>query len=97
MRYVRNLLLVVGNTFQIDEIDVLLPVVSKEFEQLVGKYKLDFVDCLQVATLKHEKYRIFDGPSKSILITADRELAKAARSENARVWECSSEDPPPRN
>jgi len=97
LRYVRNLLLVVDNTFQIDELDVLLPVVSKEFEQLVGKYKLDFVDCLQVATLKHGKHRIFDGPSKSILITADRELAKAARSENARVWECSSEDPPPRN
>jgi predicted nucleic acid-binding protein len=97
LKYVKKLLLVVGNTFQIDELDVLLPVVIKEFEQLVGKYKLDFIDCLQIATLKHGKYRIFDGPSKSVLITADRELAKAARSEGARVWECSSEDPSSRN
>ncbi len=97
LKYVKELLRVVGNTFQTDELEVLLPVVGKEFEQLVGKYKLDFIDCLQIATLKHGKYRIFDGPSKSILITADHKLAEAARSEGARVWECSSEDPPPRN
>ena len=97
LKYVKNLLRVVGNTFQIDELEALLPVVSEEFEQLVKKYKLDFVDCFQIATLKHGKYRVFDGPSKSILITADRELASVARSEKMRVWECSSEEPPPRN
>ena len=97
LKYVKALLRVVGNTFQTDELEALLPVVSNEFERLVGKYNLDFVDCLQIATLKYGKYRIFDGPSKSILITADRDLAKAARSEGARVWECSREDPPPRN
>lgn len=97
LKYVKGLLRVVGNTFQIDELEVLLPVVSKEFERLVGKYKLDFVDCFQIATIKHGKHRIFVGPSQSILITADRDLAKAARSEGMRVWECSSENPPPRN
>jgi predicted nucleic acid-binding protein len=97
LKYVKDLIRIVCNTFQIDELEILSPVVSGEFERLVAKYKLDFVDCLQIATLKHGKYRIFDGPSKSILITADRELAKAARSEGARVWECSSENPPPGN
>ena len=95
LKYVKDLIRVVGNTFEIDELDILLPVVSSEFERLVNKYKLDFVDCFQVATLKHGKYRIFDGPSKSVLITADRELAKAAQAEGARVWECTSEPPPP--
>ena len=96
LKYVKDLIREVGNTFQIDELEALLPVVSSEFERLVIKYRLDFIDCLQIATLKHGKYRIFDGPSTSILI-ADRELARAARSEGARVWECSSEDPPPEN
>jgi len=56
LKYVRDLIRVVGNTFEIDELDMLLPVVSSEFERLVTKYKLDFVDCFQVATLKHGKY-----------------------------------------
>ena len=96
LKYVIDLLRVVENTFQFDELDVLLPVVSSEFEQLVARYKLDFIDCFQIAILKHGKYGIFEGASQSILITADRELAAAARSEKMRVWECSSEDPPAR-
>jgi len=94
LKYVRDLIRVIGNTFQIDELEILLPLVSSEFERLVGKYKIDFVDCLQIVTIKHGRFRIFDGPSKSILITADRELARAARAEGARVWECSSEAAP---
>jgi predicted nucleic acid-binding protein len=94
LKFVKDLIRVVGNTFQLDELEILLPLVSSEFERLVTNYKIDFVDCLQIATIKHGKYRIFDGPSKSILITADRELAKAARAEGARVWECTSESAP---
>jgi len=94
LKYVKDLIRVIGNTFQIDELEILLPLVSSEFERLVGNYKIDFVDCLQIVTIKHGRFRIFDGPSKSILITADRELARAARAEGARVWECSSETAP---
>lgn len=94
LKSVQGLIRDVGNHFQIDELDVLLPVVRTEFEQLVSKYKIDFIDCLQIATIKHGKYRIFDGPSKSILITADRELAEVARTEGLRVWECTSEPAP---
>jgi predicted nucleic acid-binding protein len=94
LKYVKDLIRVVGNTFEIDELEILLPVVRTEFEQLVAKYKIDFIDCLQIATIKHGKYRIFDGPSKSILITADRELARVARNEDIRVWECTTEPAP---
>lgn len=97
LKYVKDLIRVVGNTFQTDELEILAPIAGSEFERLVTKHRLDFVDCFQIATLKHGKYRIFEGPSKSILITADRNLAKAARSEGARVWECTSEEPPPEN
>jgi predicted nucleic acid-binding protein len=54
---VRNLIRIIGNTFQIDELDVLLPFVGNEFERLATKYKLDFIDCLQIATLKHGSIR----------------------------------------
>ena len=97
LKCVKELILVTGNTFQIDEMPILDPEVRSEFERLSKSYRLDFVDCLQIITILKGKFRIFAGPSQSVLITADRELAKAARTEGARVWECSSEDPPPRN
>ena len=44
-------------------------------------------------TILHGQFRQLGPPSKSILITADRGLALAARAEGARVWECTSEPP----
>jgi hypothetical protein len=35
LKYVKDLIHVVGNTFQIDEPETLLPLVSNEFERLV--------------------------------------------------------------
>lgn len=97
LKGVNDLIREVGNHFQIDELEISLPVVRTEFENLVKKYELDFIDCLQIATLKHGKYRIFGGPSQSMLITADRELAKASRAEGGRVWECTTEAVPSLN
>jgi predicted nucleic acid-binding protein len=92
--YVRNFIRVTGNTFQIDEVPILEPIVISEAERLIAKHKIDFVDCFQIVTIMQGRFRIFVGDSQSILITADRELASAARSEGARVWECTSEPAP---
>jgi predicted nucleic acid-binding protein len=94
LTYVKNLIRVTGNTFRINEVSILQPIVSTEFDRLVAKYKIDFVDCLQIVTITQGEFRILNGPSQSILVTADRELARAARTEGARVWECSSEPAP---
>jgi predicted nucleic acid-binding protein len=92
--YLRNFIRVTGNTFQIDEVPILEPIVISEAERLIAKYKIDFVDCFQIVTVLRGKFRIFNGPSQSILITADRELSRVARAESARVWECTSEPAP---
>src|ERR1039457_1096632 len=47
---VRNFIRVIGNTFRIDEVPILLPLVTSEVERLVSKYKIDFVDCFQIVT-----------------------------------------------
>ncbi len=94
LAYVRNFIRVTGNTFQVDEVPILSPVVSSEAERLVARYKIDFVDCFQIVTIMRGRFRIFVGESQSILVTADHELAKAARSEGARVWECTIEPAP---
>jgi predicted nucleic acid-binding protein len=66
-----------------------------EAEKLLDKYDLDFIDCVQIVTILHGKEGVFRGPSQPILITADRDLAKAACAEGAKAWDCTSEAPPP--
>lgn len=48
----------------------------------------------QIVTLKKGRYRSFVGESQSLLITADADLAKAARSEGLQVWDCINEAGP---
>ena len=76
---------VIGANLQIDEVPILKPLVFTEAERLIQKYKIDFIDCFQIVTMLHGQFRFFCLDSKSILITADREVAKAARAEGARV------------
>ncbi|MBI3895757.1 MAG: type II toxin-antitoxin system VapC family toxin [Acidobacteria bacterium] len=85
----------VGWKLEIEEIPILSDKLLSEAVTRIKKYDLDFVDCVQIVTILHGKYKIFCGDSKSVLITADRELAKVARAEGLRVWECTSEPPPP--
>ena len=80
---------VLGANLQIDEVSILSPNVRNEAQRLIQTYKIDFLDCFQVVTILRGRNR-----SNSILVTADRQLAKAARAEGARVWECTSEVAP---
>lgn len=95
VRYVRTFIQrIIGGNLQIDEVEILKPIVFREAERLIKKYKIDFIDCFQIVTVLHGQYRVLVDESQSMLITADRELAKAARGEGARVWECTSEPAP---
>ena len=107
IRYVKTFVgRIIGGNLEIDEpkssewIGNYPPILSTlklldEAETLLNKHDLDFIDCVQIATIRHGKYSRGCGDSKSILITADRQLAEVARAEGARVWECTSEPPPP--
>jgi predicted nucleic acid-binding protein len=91
---VRNFIRVTVNQFKVEVSIVEYRVVVAETERLVAKYKIDFIDCFQIVTIMQGEFSFLAGPSQSILITADRGLAVAARAEKARVWECTSEPAP---
>lgn len=55
---------------------------------------IDFIDSIQVVTVLHGRFSVFTGDPQSLFITTDKALAKAARQEGARVWECRKEPPP---
>ncbi len=65
-----------------------------EVEKIAQTHKLDLSDALQLFTIKNGKYSHLGPESASILITADKGLAKAAEKMNIRVWNCSREPAP---
>jgi predicted nucleic acid-binding protein len=58
-------------------------------------YGLDLSDALQLLSVKHGKFCKLAKESKTVLITSDRALAKAAKTEGLRVWNCERESEPP--
>ena len=78
----------------LDEVDLSDSKIFEEVESIIKEHRLDLSDAFQTVTIKWGKYSNFSGESQSLLITADRGLAKAARSEGIKVWECSHEPVP---
>jgi hypothetical protein len=61
---------------------------------MIKQHGIDFLDCLQIVTILHGQFRHLGPNSKSLLITADEELAKAARAEGVNVWDCINDSAP---
>ncbi|TAK03091.1 PIN domain-containing protein [bacterium] len=79
---------------KLDEVPLTEPKVFEEVEAIVKKYQIDTSDALQIVTIKRGEFSNFTGESQSLLITADGDLAKAARHEGLIVWDCVHEPSP---
>jgi hypothetical protein len=97
-QYVKYILefrrVILGANLRIDDVPILSAIVSAEAERLIKTHRIDFLDCFQIVTIMRGRFAALGPNSKSILITADRGLAKAAREEGAKVWECTTEPAP---
>ena len=95
--YVRRFLrLTIGANLRVeDDIPILSGVVRDEAERMIDAYDIDFLDSFQLVVLKRGQFRHMVGGSKTVLITADRELANSARKEGLAVWYCVDEPAPP--
>ena len=90
------------NTIKIEDVEIKDRMVFVKVENLVRKYNsgkrrdetIDISDAFQIVSVKRNYFSRFDNDSKPILITGDRSLAKAARDEGLRVWNCIDETPP---
>ena len=83
-----------GHDIQIDEISITEPKAFRKSESLSKKYGIDLIDCFQIYTLLHGSLSILAEDSRPILITADKDLAKAAKSEGVRAWDILNDDVP---
>ncbi len=87
--YLNEDLVQIDRSFRMENFKTIL-----EVGELVKKYSIDFSDALQIYTVINGEYhdRIFE--CKTVFVTADKNLAKAAKSEKIRVWHYGKENPP---
>lgn len=83
-----------GRRIELDDVSLTDPAMFDEVETIVKKYQIDVSDALQIVTIKKGEFNKFVGESQSLLITADEDLANAARSEGLAVWDCIHEPSP---
>ncbi|HLB74274.1 MAG TPA: type II toxin-antitoxin system VapC family toxin [Sedimentisphaerales bacterium] len=60
-----------------------------KLDELVDKYKIDISDALQLLSIKETSLSTLAGESEITLITADKDLATAAREEGVKVVDLS--------
>jgi len=79
--YLEEDLLQIDSDFRVGNFKVIV-----EVRELVKKYSLDYSDALQIYTVLRGKWAASCLECKTVFVTVDSKLAKAARHEGLRVW-----------
>ena len=82
-----------ASSFQIKDLNFTEPELIKKACAIVEKdEKLDLSDAFQILSVKEGYYSRNCNDSQTLLITADKRLAKVAKSEGLRVWSVLEEN-----
>jgi predicted nucleic acid-binding protein len=85
-----------NGSLEIEDIALFSPdsrPLYEEVEALAGKHRLDISDAVQLFTLRSRTYSRLEGEARARLVTADRDLARAARAEGMPAWDCVHDAP----
>ncbi len=83
-----------NGSISIEEVDITQISTFNEVEKVSKSYSIDLADAFQIITIKKGFPSSLEGDAKTIFITGDSDLAKAAVKEGLRVWDCMSEESP---
>ena len=79
---------------QVRDMDFSDPITFAKTKELAEQNGLDLSDAFQIMSVKRGYFSVLANDSQTVLVTADSELAVAARSEGLRVWDVLNEAPP---
>ena len=71
----------------VQDLDFVDPQTFPKIQSLARTYSLDLSDAFQILSVKEGFASPMVGQSQPILVTADKNLATAARNERIKVWE----------
>ena len=75
-----------ASSSQVKDLDFTEPSTFFEAKNIAQDHGLDLSDAFQILSIKKGYFSVLIDESSAVLVTADRELADAARTLNLRVW-----------
>jgi len=73
---------------KISDLDITNPSIFIRMRELVDRHEIDVSDAFQILSIKEGYFAPLINDSSTLLVTADRRLAKAAEKEGIRTWYC---------
>jgi hypothetical protein len=83
-----------ASSSQIKDLDFTEPTTFAQAKEMAQRSQLDLSDAFQILSVKKGYFSVLVNDSSTVLVTADRGLASAARAEGLRVWNLMSEPAP---
>jgi predicted nucleic acid-binding protein len=83
-----------ASSSQVKDLDFTDPATFADAKKLAQRSLLDLSDAFQILSVKNGYFSVLVNDSATVLVTADKELAYAARVEGLRVWNLMLEPAP---
>jgi hypothetical protein len=83
-----------ASSSRVKDLNFTEPNTFVEAKEIAQRNQLDLSDAFQILSVKKGYFSVLVNESSTILVTADKELAGAARNEGLRAWNLMVEPAP---
>ena len=83
-----------ASSSKVRDLNFTEPATFAEAKKIAERSQLDLSDAFQILSVKKGYFSVLVNESSTVLVTADKELADAARAESLRAWNLMLEPAP---
>lgn len=83
-----------ASSSKVNNLNFTEPATFDEAKAIAERNRLDLSDAFQILSVKKGYFSVLVNESSTVLVTADKELAEAARTEGLRAWNLMLEPAP---
>jgi len=83
-----------ASSSKVRDLNFTEPTTFAEAKEIAERSQLDLSDAFQILSVKKGYFSVLVNESSTVLVTADKELANAARAEGLRTWNLMLEPAP---
>lgn len=83
-----------ASSSKVHDLNFTEPTTFAEAKDIAERNRLDLSDAFQILSVKKGYFSVLVNESSTVLVTADKELADAARAEGLRAWNLMLEPAP---
>ena len=83
-----------ASSSEVNDLNFTEPTIFAEAKSIAERNRLDLSDAFQILSVKKGYFSVLVNESSTVLVTADKELADAAKAEGLRAWNLMLEPTP---